>query len=100
MNEDGTIVVAYELINNSSEVSFLDRDQLVGTLPADGGDQPFAECVACWRSRRSLQDPNAEAFQFGVEASRKDPVTVTDQKAVSVVRGEKLAELLNGPVGG
>jgi hypothetical protein len=32
---------------------------------------------------------NPEAVQFGIKARRKDPVTVMNQKAVWVIRGEK-----------
>ena len=92
--------MAYELFDDPPEVPLVDRDEVVETLAADGPDQPFAESVGCRGSRRSLQDVDAEAVQFGIEARRKDPVAVVNQKAVRVVGNEKLAELPDGPVGG
>jgi hypothetical protein len=92
--------MAYELIDDSPEVPLVDGNQVVETLPSDGADQPFAERVGGRRSRRSLQDVHAAGFQFGVEASGKDPVAVVDQESVGMVNGEKFAELLDGPVGG
>jgi hypothetical protein len=43
---------------------------------------------------------HAEASQSGVEARGKDPVAVVNQESVLMIKGEKLAELLSGPVGG
>ena len=60
--------MAYELIDDSSEMPLVDRDEVVETLPADGADQPFAEGVGCGRARWGFQDMDAEAVQFGVEA--------------------------------
>jgi hypothetical protein len=48
----------------------------------------------------ALEDANAEAPQFSIETRRKDPVAIMDQELVRMVKGEKLAELLEGPVGG
>jgi hypothetical protein len=76
------IIVAREFFDDPPEVALVDRDEVVKALPADGADQPFAESVGCGRSRRSFQDANPEAVQCGVEARRKDPVTVMDKKAV------------------
>jgi hypothetical protein len=81
--------MACELFDDQSEVPLVDRDQVVEAFPADGADQPFAVSVRCGRSRRGLQDVNPEAVQFGIKARRKDPVTVMNQKAVWVIRGEK-----------
>jgi hypothetical protein len=83
------IVVAYEFFNDQPEVPFIDRDEVVEALAADGADQSFAESVGCRRSRRSLQDASPEADQFGVEARRKYSVAVVNQKVVRVVRCEK-----------
>ncbi len=94
------IVMAPELVDDPSEMPLVDRDEVVEKLPADGADQPFAKGIGCRCSRRRLEDVNAEAVQFSVEARRKDPVAVVDQESVRVVGGEKLAELLSGPVGG
>jgi len=94
------IVVADEFSDDPPEVPLVDRDEIIEALPADRTDHSFAEGIGCRGSRRSFQDANAEAFQFVVNARRKDPVAVANQKSVRMVDGEKLAELPDGPIGG
>lgn len=94
------IVVACELFDGAPGVPFVERDEIVEALPADRANQSFAEGIGGRDSSRSLQDVDAEAFQFAVEARRKDPVAVVNQESVRMAGGEGLAELPDGPIGG
>jgi hypothetical protein len=75
------VIVACEFFDDAPEVPLVDRDEVIEALPANRADQPFAEGIGCRGSRRSFQDAHAESFQFVVEARRKDPVAVVNQKS-------------------
>ena len=71
----------------------------VEALGADGADEAFGDRVRFRRSHRRLDDPDAFAYEDGVEVAGELAVAVTDQEAKQSPR--LLARLLvtHVPVG-
>ncbi len=93
------IVVGCEFLDDQLQMAFIDWYKVVEALPANRAGHPLAIGVRCRRSNGSLQDAEAKAFQFGIQASREDRIAVMDHEPVRVVEGQALAELLEGPLG-
>jgi hypothetical protein len=70
-------------------VTLAKRNDPIETLSANGPDQSLAECVGLGRSGRRLQHTYAEAFQFPIDALRKDRVPVVNQEAIRMIEGQR-----------
>jgi hypothetical protein len=53
-----------EFGEDTPQMTFVDWDQVVEALAADGSDQAFAECIRRRRSYQRLQGSHPEALQF------------------------------------
>ena len=92
------VVVDCELRDGLSQMPFVERNEIVQTVPANGSDQAFAICVCRWRPNRTLQNAHAAVADRLIDGGGKDRIAVMDQEFVRVVEGQKLAELLDTPI--
>lgn len=61
------VVMSHSLLEKSPQVSLIERNQEIQTLPANGSDNAFAESIRLRRSRRRFQD--ARPIVFTAESS-------------------------------
>jgi hypothetical protein len=78
---------------------FVEHDQAIQTLPADGADHPFAVRILPGRGRRHEDFLDAHAFDSLFEVVTIDVITIADQKTWSRLVEEGLDDLLGGPFG-
>lgn len=95
-----TIVVGNPLAQNPLEMTFAEWDQEVQAFSPNRADQAFTEGIGLGCSNRRLQNTGAETLKLLVRHWRKDRIPVMDEKTVGMVVGQKLAELLRGPLCG
>jgi len=79
-------------------MAFVEWDEKVEALAPDGSDQPFAIRIRFGRADRRFQDPDAETLQLGI-TGRENRIAVVEDESVWMIERQKLAELLNRPLG-
>ena len=79
-------------------MAFVEWDEKVEALAPDGSDQPFAIRIRFGRADRRFQNPDAEALQLGI-TGRENRIAVVEDESVWMIERQKLAELLNRPLG-
>lgn len=92
------IVVLDPLEENSPQVSFTQRNQMIDAFTPDGANQPLTMSICQRRPRRCLQDLKTKVSQTIVERGGEDRVTIVDEVAVAVLPGKRLAKLLKRPL--
>ena len=91
--------MANVLAKNPFQVGFAHWNQEVEALAPDGSDEPFAIRVRFGRPDGRFQDAHPEPLQFGVEVAREDRIAVVDDESIAMIVRQKLAELLDRPLG-
>lgn len=89
--------MSHPLLENSPQVSLVQRNQEIQTLAADSADEAFAESVRLRRVERRLQDAQAHRLQCQIELRGVNFVAVVDQKPVRILSRDGLPELLERP---
>jgi len=64
------VVMSHPLLENSPQVSLVQRNQEIQTLAADTSDEVFAESVRLGRVERRFQD--AQAHRLQAESSSQE----------------------------
>ena len=72
---------------------------MIETLPPDGPDGSFADRIGLWAPVRGLDNAQTHVRSRGIKFLREDPTPVVDEKSITVVRRNRLAHLLLGPLG-
>jgi hypothetical protein len=86
------------LLEDSAQVSLVDRNQEIQTLAADSSYQTFAESVRLGRSERSFQDAQAHRLQSRIQLGGVNAVAVVQEEAVRFLSRDDLPELLKSPL--
>jgi hypothetical protein len=76
----GGVVVQQVLSQHLAQVMLIDDEHLVEEFPAQGADDPLADCVRSGRLRRTGQDPDAPGGEHGVERAGELARAVPDQE--------------------
>jgi hypothetical protein len=92
--------MSHPLLENSPQVSLVQRNQEIQTLAADTSDEAFAECVRLGRVERRFQDAQAHRLQGRIELAGVNVVAVVDEEPVRFLSRDGLPELLERPVRG
>ncbi len=66
------VVVDLEFLHVPPQVAFVQRNQEVETLAADGPYQTLTMGIRLRRPNRRLEDPDAKALQFGIQIRGED----------------------------
>src|SRR6516165_9278529 len=85
------------LLENSSQVSLIHRNQEIQTLASDAAHEPFAECIRLRRSEWSFENAQVHRLQSQIELRRVDAVAVVDEESVRFLSSDDLAKLLKYP---
>jgi hypothetical protein len=72
-------------------------DQIIQAFPPKRAQEPLAQGIRLGTLRGRFQDPQSQVAYVLVELMRENAVVVMDQKAVGVVRWDRVAQLLQGP---
>ena len=88
------------LLEDSPQVSLVDRNQEIQTLAADSCYQAFAESVRLGRSERRFQDAQAHRLQSEIQPGGVNAITVMDDEAWWSLSCDCLPELLKSPLCG
>jgi hypothetical protein len=94
-------VIVGEVTNeDTAEVAFAQDQNVVQTLASDGADEPFREGVLprALRSGEDFTDPHA--LHALLKYVAVDAVAIAKEIRRCAVIGERLHDLLGGPVGG
>lgn len=94
----GPVVVLAVLIEDTSDLSFVDRDDRIQALAAKCSDDPFAEAVLPAPARGPGRDDWLQAETVGSRRKLvpKDPITISDQKSHVRVPRQCFRESLSG----
>ncbi len=84
---------------NSSQVGFVEHDDMVDALSADTADQAFNVRILPWRSWRRDDFFDAHVHDALAEVHAVDPVAVSEQEARRFVIRKGLDNLLACPTG-
>ena len=92
--------MSYPLPKNFPQVSLVQRNQEIQTLPADSSDEAFAESVRLGRVERRFQDAQAHRLQGRIELGGVNLVAGVDEEPIRFLARGGLPELLERPVRG
>ena len=90
--------MSHPLVENSPQVSLVQRNQEIQTLAADTSDEAFAKSVRLGRVERRFQDAQAHRLQGRIELRGVNRVAVVDEEPVRFLSRDGLPELLERPV--
>ena len=76
--------MSHPLLENSPQVSLVQRNQEIQTLAADTSDEVFAESVRLGRVERRFQDAQAHRLQGRIEFGGVNVVAVVDEEPGTV----------------
>ncbi len=93
----GLVVMSRILPQNSQQMTLVEGDHVIETLPAERAVEPFDKRVRLRRSRRCPQRLDPERPDRFPENPPEHPVPIMNQKAPSMITGNRLPELLNHP---
>jgi hypothetical protein len=79
------------------QVFFVEHDQVIQALPADGYNYPFYVCTLPRRTRRRQHLFNTHRLHLLYKFVAEDLISVPQQIAWCAVPGECLSQLLSGP---
>jgi hypothetical protein len=92
--------MSHPLFEKSPQVSLIQQNQEIQTLPADGSNKAFAESVRLRRAERRLQDAQAHRLHGRIELGGVNAVAIVDEEPVRFLTGDDRPELLERPVRG
>jgi len=96
----GCVVVPGPFGEDSAQVSFAKRNQIVQAFTPDSSDCSFAKTVRLWRLDRRSQNLQSKASDRLIQMLRKLCISIADQEAVAVIIRNRFPELLQRPVAG
>ena len=91
------VVVGEERRKDALQMSLVQHDDMIQTLPASRADQPLHERILPRRPRRRDDFLDAHANQRAAKFLAVDAVAVADQIARRRIEGERFANLLADP---
>jgi hypothetical protein len=92
-----TVIVRHPFAKYPSEMSLVDGDQPVQTLPTHRADQSFAKRVGLRRPRRGLEHMPPLRRDRPVDRCGKDAIPIVEDEPVGRLRGHDRPKLLNRP---
>src|SRR5215471_17036915 len=93
-----SMVVSYPRFQNPSQMSLVQRDQIIQALPSHGADQPFAVSLRLGCSEWRLQNAHAHRLHGSIKLHGVDPVSVVEDKPIQLFTTKRFTELLQGPL--
>src|SRR5574342_92358 len=94
------MVVLEVVAEQSAEVTLVEDDDLVEALAADAADDPLGEGILPRTSRSGENLFDSHALHAVLERWPVHLIPVADEEAGSSLPGERLGDLLGGPVRG
>ena len=91
------MVVRDPFAQDPSEMSLVEGDQPVQTLPPYRADQALAKGVGLWRPHGDLQHMPAHRRDRPVDCGREDAIPIVEDEPVGCLRGDDGAKLLDRP---
>ena len=92
------VIVRHLFAENPSEMSFVNGDQPIQTLPTHRADQSFAKRVGLRRPRRGLEHMPPHRRDCPVDRCGKDAIPIVEDEPVRRLRSDDCAKLLNRPL--
>jgi len=93
------VVMIGPLLQEPSQVIFIERDDVIEKLPAKGTVQTLTVSIRERCPRRSSEHFHTHVVDHSIDRWREGACTVVDQPVVAVFPRERLSKLLNRPVG-
>ena len=94
------MVIADVLANDSTYMSFVEGDDMVQTISADGSDNPLTKRILPWRTRRRDKFLDTQTFDPSLNHITINRIPVAQQLAWSGIEGEGFKKLLCCPLSG
>ena len=91
------MIIIQKTLEMPVQAAFVEHDQVIQALPADGPDYPFYVGTLPRRTRCREYLFDAHGLQLANEIAAKDPIAVAQQIAWRAVPGECLSQLLSDP---
>ncbi len=79
-------------------MSFVERNQEIEAFSLYRSHGPFTISVRLWSANRRFQNSHAKSFQRFIDGGGENRIAVMDQETVRMVKRQKLAKLLDGPL--
>ena len=92
------VVVGNPFGQDPAQVFLTQRDHEIQALTTYRAHQPFAVGIRLWCPRRGAQHAQPKCFELVVYLRRNDRVAVANEKAVGMIAGNRLPELLQSPL--
>lgn len=93
------VEMGHEFIEGRFQMPIAKREEVIQTVAAKGTDCPLGIGIRGRGPDRSFQSAHAKRLQRAIKVGREFVVAIMVQEARGVVEGQKLAELLNRPLG-
>ena len=77
---------------------FIDRNQIIQAVAAEGADKPLTEGIRRWRPHRSPQDSQSAVPDGLIHGRAEDGVAIMDHESPWMVESQEFSELLRGPL--
>ena len=94
------IVMSNPLLEDSPQVSLVQRNQEIQTFAADSSYQAFAESVRLGRAERRFQDAQAHRLQSRIQLGGVNAVAVVNEEPVRFLSRDDFPDLLKRPIRG
>mgnify|MGYP001819726022 CR=1 FL=1 len=94
------MVVTEIFTKDPAQVSLIEHDDVIQTIPANGTDQAFDEWVLPRRTRRCKHILYSQAFDPSLDSVTIDAIAVTYQIARRGIKWKRFHDLLGCPSGG
>src|ERR1017187_6843379 len=93
------VIVRHPGTQRHPQMSLVQRDHEIQTLPPHRSNQPFTICNRLWCPHWSAQNLQFKiTSQSLVQLPREDRIAVVDQEPITVVAREGFSELLHSPL--
>jgi hypothetical protein len=93
------VIVSHPLLQNCSQMPFIQHDQPVETLATDRTDQPLAVRVRLRAAHGRPQHCQTHRANCAVDGRSLDAVAVVNEKSLRLITRRNGTELLHGPCG-
>src|SRR6516164_6690461 len=84
-------------LQQASQVAFTQRDRPVKTLAPQGANQSLTKRIYFRTAVRCFQHSKPQVGDRGIERLRIDTVAVMNEEPIRMLRGDRLAQLLQRP---